>query len=107
MICQRSSSTVAVLLYLFCHIIECCSSTGDKDRSSILSGAKDSQEQKILDTQELLELCTRTEERFPRYTRFEFSQIVDATANFSENRKVGWGGFATIYKVIITQNRMN
>lgn len=59
----------------------------------------DLQEQKILDTEELLELCTRTEGSCPGFKKFEFSQIVDATDNFSEARNVGWGGFAKIYKV--------
>ena len=63
------------------------------------------QEQKILDTEELLELCLRTEECCPGFKKFEFFQIVDATDNFSENRNVGYGGFATVYKVIMTQNR--
>jgi len=56
------------------------------------------QEQKILDTEELLELCLRTEECCPGFKKFEFFQIVDATDNFSENRNVGYGGFATVYK---------
>lgn len=69
------------------------------------SGAVDLQEQKILDIEELLELCIRTEECCSGFKKFEFFQIVDATDNFSESRYVGWGGFATVYKVIITQNR--
>lgn len=84
------------------HTSECWSSTSDKDTSSIISGAFDLQEEKILDTKELMELCTRTEESFPGFSKFEFSQIVDATDNFSEDRNVGWGGFAKIYKVTIS-----
>ncbi|CAN6176999.1 unnamed protein product [Urochloa humidicola] len=64
----------------------------------LLAGAMDLQEQKILNTEELLELCTHTEESCPGFKKFEFSQIVHATDNFSENRNVGWGGFAKIYK---------
>lgn len=60
------------------------------------------QEQKILDTEELLELCTRAEESYPGFKKFEFSQIVDATDKFSEDRNVGCGGFAKVYKVFIT-----
>ncbi|OEL32924.1 Cysteine-rich receptor-like protein kinase 19 [Dichanthelium oligosanthes] len=63
-----------------------------------IAGAMDLQEPKILATEELLELCTRTEESCPGFKKFEFSQIVDATDNFSEDRNVGWGGFAKIYK---------
>ena len=63
------------------------------------------QEQKILDTKELLELCIRTEECCSGLKKFEFFQIVDATDNFSENRNIECGGFATVYKVIINQNR--
>lgn len=62
------------------------------------------QEQRTLDTEELLDLCIRTEECCSGFKRFEFFQIVGATDNFSENRNVGCGGFATVYKVIITQN---
>ncbi|CAN6215826.1 unnamed protein product [Urochloa humidicola] len=64
----------------------------------LLAGAMDLQEQKILNTEELLELCTHTEESCPGFKKFEFSQIVHATDNFSEDRNVGWGGFARIYK---------
>ena len=67
----------------------------------------DLQGQKILDTEELLELCTHTEESCSGFRKFEFSQIVNATDTFSEDRNVGWGGFAKVYKVIITPNRMN
>ncbi|CAN6200681.1 unnamed protein product [Urochloa humidicola] len=63
-----------------------------------LAGALDLQEQKILDIEELLELCVRTEECCSGFRKFEFFQIVDVTDNFSENRNVGWGGFATVYK---------
>ncbi|RLM48952.1 cysteine-rich receptor-like protein kinase 10 isoform X1 [Panicum miliaceum] len=62
------------------------------------AGAVALQEQKILDTEDLLELCIRTEEYCSAFKKFEFFQIVDATDNFSENRNVGCGGFATIYK---------
>lgn len=60
------------------------------------------QEQKILDIEELVELCTRTEESCPGFSKFDFSQILHATDNFSENSNIGRGGFATVYKVIIT-----
>uniref|UniRef100_A0A0D9WTG6 Protein kinase domain-containing protein n=1 Tax=Leersia perrieri TaxID=77586 RepID=A0A0D9WTG6_9ORYZ len=58
----------------------------------------DLQEQKILDTKELVELCVRTEELFPGFSKFDFSQIVHATDNFSEKNNIGRGGFATVYK---------
>lgn len=62
-------------------------------------------EQKNLDFEELLELCIRTQESCSGFRRFELFQIIDATGNFSESRIIGSGGFATVYKVIITQNR--
>ena len=42
------------------------------------------QEQKILDTEELLELCIRTEECCLGFRRFEFFHIVDATDIFQK-----------------------
>ncbi|KAL6873839.1 hypothetical protein ACP4OV_013921 [Aristida adscensionis] len=63
-----------------------------------LSEATDMEEQNILDTEELLTLCTHTEETCPGFTKFEYHQLVSATDNFSENRSVGWGGFCTVYK---------
>jgi hypothetical protein len=63
------------------------------------------QEQKITDSEEMLELCTRANESCPGFKKFEFDQIVNATDNFSENQNVGCGGFAKVYKVILTQNR--
>ncbi|KAL6603211.1 hypothetical protein ACP70R_043572 [Stipagrostis hirtigluma subsp. patula] len=70
------------------------------------AGAMDRQEQNILDTEELVALCTRTEESCPGFTKFEFHQISDATENFSEDRFVGWGGFATVYKGQLPDGRM-
>ncbi|KAG0515862.1 hypothetical protein BDA96_10G313700 [Sorghum bicolor] len=63
-----------------------------------LAGALDFREQKSLDIEELLELCIRTQESCSGFRRFEFFQIIDATDNFSESRKIGWGGFGTVYK---------
>ncbi|CAN6220287.1 unnamed protein product [Urochloa humidicola] len=71
-----------------------------------LARALDLQEQKILDIEELLELCIRTEECCSGFRKFEFFQIVDATGNFSENRNVGCGGFATVYKGQLPDGRM-
>ncbi|EEE66253.1 hypothetical protein OsJ_22437 [Oryza sativa Japonica Group] len=62
------------------------------------------QEQKILDIEELVELCTRTEESCPGFSKFDFSQIVHATDNFSENSNIGRGGFATVYKLARVQH---
>ncbi|CAD6338533.1 unnamed protein product [Miscanthus lutarioriparius] len=71
-----------------------------------LAGALDLREQKSLDIEELLELCIRTQESCSGFRRFEFFQIIDATDNFSESRKVGWGGFATVYKGQLTNGIM-
>ncbi|KAL5200398.1 hypothetical protein ABZP36_021601 [Zizania latifolia] len=61
-------------------------------------GTMDLQEQKILDIEELVEICARTEESCPGFSKFDFIQIVHATDNFSEKRNIGQGGFGTIYK---------
>uniref|UniRef100_A0ACD6A7L1 Uncharacterized protein n=1 Tax=Avena sativa TaxID=4498 RepID=A0ACD6A7L1_AVESA len=62
------------------------------------SGKLDPQDQKIVDVEELVNLCTGIEEACVGFAKFNFFQIVDATDNFSENRIVGWGGFGTVYK---------
>ncbi|GJM97605.1 hypothetical protein PR202_ga14541 [Eleusine coracana subsp. coracana] len=71
-----------------------------------LSGMMNLQEQKILDIEELLELCSRTEENCPGFKKFEFNQIVHATDNFSQKRNAGCGGFATVYKGLLSDGRM-
>ncbi|WVZ78798.1 hypothetical protein U9M48_026450 [Paspalum notatum var. saurae] len=67
-------------------------------KQQIAAGEMDLQEQKILDPEELLELCTHTQERCPGFKKFDFSQIDDATDNFSEDKNIGYGGFANVYK---------
>ncbi|KAJ1260575.1 hypothetical protein BS78_10G242800 [Paspalum vaginatum] len=67
-------------------------------KQQITAGEMELQEQKILDPEELLELCTRTHESCPGFKKFEFSQIADATDSFSEDKNVGYGGFAKVYK---------
>ncbi|KAG0515823.1 hypothetical protein BDA96_10G310500 [Sorghum bicolor] len=48
--------------------------------------------------EELVKLCTRTEEKYPGFKKYDFFQIVDGTQMFSEKRIVGSGGFGTVYK---------
>ncbi|KAK3134435.1 hypothetical protein QOZ80_6AG0549110 [Eleusine coracana subsp. coracana] len=71
-----------------------------------LSGMMNLQEQKILDIEELLELCSRTEENCSGFKKFEFDQIIHATDNFSQKRNAGCGGFATVYKGLLSDGRM-
>ncbi|OQU76941.1 hypothetical protein SORBI_3010G239700 [Sorghum bicolor] len=62
------------------------------------SGKVHLQEQKIMCVEELVKLCTRTEEKYPGFKKYDFFQIVDGTQMFSEKRIVGSGGFGTVYK---------
>lgn len=41
----------------------------------------------------------RMEEGHSELSMFEFSQVTDATNNFSEGNKLGEGGFGRVYKV--------
>lgn len=68
------------------------------------SGIVELQEEKVMDTDELVKLCTRTEVSCPGFKKFDFFEIVDGTDNFSTKRIVGRGGFGTVYKVIININ---
>ena len=39
------------------------------------------------------------EGRNPEFTINEFSQVLEATGNFSDDNKLGQGGFGPVYKV--------
>ena len=69
-------------------------------------GIVELQDQKHMDADELVELCTRTEVSCPGFKKFDFFEIVDGTDDFSAKRIVGRGGFGTVYKVIINRNIM-
>ncbi|KAJ1260576.1 hypothetical protein BS78_10G242900 [Paspalum vaginatum] len=56
------------------------------------------QEQEIMDVEELVKLCTRTEERCPGFRKFDFFKIVNGTDGFSEESILGRGGYGTVYK---------
>ncbi|XP_062229660.1 putative cysteine-rich receptor-like protein kinase 20 [Phragmites australis] len=72
----------------------------------LLEGTLELQEQKIMDVEELVKLCTRTEASCPGFKKFDFFQIVDGTDNFSGKRIVGRGGFGTVYKAQLTNGIM-
>ncbi|CAN6200679.1 unnamed protein product [Urochloa humidicola] len=65
-------------------------------------GIMELQEQKAMDVDELVKLCTHTELSCPAFKRFDFFQIVDGTDNFSTKRILGRGGFGTVYKGQLT-----
>ena len=64
------------------------------------SGTVDLQEQKIMNMEKLVKLCSSTEENCPGFTKFGIFQILDATGSFSEKTNIGSGGYGTVYKVI-------
>jgi hypothetical protein len=68
------------------------------------SGIVELQEEKVMDMDELVKLCTRTEVSCPGFKKFDFFEIVDGTDHFSTKRIVGRGGFGTVYKVLINRN---
>ncbi|XP_004966167.1 cysteine-rich receptor-like protein kinase 19 [Setaria italica] len=73
---------------------------------AMLGGIVELQEEKVMDTDELVKLCTRTEVSCPGFKKFDFFEIVDGTDNFSTKRIVGRGGFGTVYKVQLTSGVM-
>lgn len=70
------------------------------------SGIEEQHKQKVMDVDELVKLCSRTEASCPGFKSFDFLQIVDATDNFSDKRIVGRGGFGTVYKGQFTDGTM-
>ncbi|TKW22971.1 hypothetical protein SEVIR_4G263000v4 [Setaria viridis] len=73
---------------------------------AMLGGIMELQEEKVMDTDELVKLCTRTEVSCPGFKKFDFFEIVDGTDNFSTKRIVGRGGFGTVYKGQLTSGVM-
>jgi hypothetical protein len=43
----------------------------------------------------------KIEESDSEFSLYEFDQIADATNNFSDESKLGQGGFGPVYKVLI------
>lgn len=43
----------------------------------------------------------KIEESDSEFSLYEFDQIADATNNFSDENKLGQGGFGPVYKVLI------
>lgn len=43
------------------------------------------------------------EGRSSEFTIYDFSQVLEATDNFSEENKLGHGGFGSVYKVTVEQ----
>lgn len=72
----------------------------------LLGGIVELQDQKHMDADELVELCTRTEVSCPGFKKFDFFEIVDGTDDFSAKRIVGRGGFGTVYKGQLTTGVM-
>ncbi|KAK3134436.1 hypothetical protein QOZ80_6AG0549120 [Eleusine coracana subsp. coracana] len=70
------------------------------------SGIAEQYEQKVMDVEELVKLCTSAEASCPGFKKFDFFHIVDATDNFSDRRIIGRGGFGTVYKAQLTDGTM-
>jgi hypothetical protein len=49
----------------------------------------------------------RIEEGNSGFSLYDFSQIKEATSNFSSENKLGQGGFGTVYKVICTSSHIH
>ncbi|GJM97604.1 hypothetical protein PR202_ga14540 [Eleusine coracana subsp. coracana] len=69
-------------------------------------GIAEQYEQKVMDVEELVKLCTSTEASCPGFKKFDFFHIVDGTDNFSDRRILGRGGFGTVYKAQLTDGTM-
>ncbi|KAL6875792.1 hypothetical protein ACP4OV_013305 [Aristida adscensionis] len=59
---------------------------------------KGSQDKAKLDTKEDEELILGIEGRSTEFTVYDFPQVLEATSNFSEENKLGQGGFGPVYK---------
>lgn len=59
-----------------------------------------------MDVEDLMKLCTCTQESYPGFKKYDFFQMVNGTEKFSEKRIIGSGGFGTVYKVKILTKRL-
>lgn len=102
---QKLLNFVTLSLAVFIFLLQLFDATALRFKEiSHDSGKVHLQEQKIMHVEELVKLCTRTEERYPGFKKYDFLQIVDGTQMFSEKRIVGSGGFGTVYKVNVNRN---
>jgi hypothetical protein len=67
--------------------------------SSLILGNTDLHNEAARNITEENALVWRLEEKSSEFTLFEFSEILQATRNFSKESLLGQGGFGPVYKV--------
>ena len=87
-------ATLCFILYHGWHL----RAKGTKDKGTTLQGKT------THEFQERDELVWEMETELAEFAVFDFHQILEATVNFSEENKLGQGGFGPVYKMKIEKH---